>query len=56
MSYRRRSWQKLKRVGTTRPMMGRWTASDARRVAHWAGLPIPPKPETWGKPRSSRAA
>jgi hypothetical protein len=53
MSYRHSSYRKVKK--TAERANGHWKPQDAQRVAHWVGLPIPPKPAWWGKPKSQRA-
>jgi hypothetical protein len=52
MSYRHSSYRKLSKTLTKGFRIFEDTTfsrTEMARVAHWSGLPIPPKPDSWGR-------
>lgn len=56
MSYRHSSYRKVKKAVQGQESSGYWTPTGAQRIAHWVGLPKPPRTPGWGKPKAKHSA
>ena len=56
MSYRHSSYRKVKKAFLSQEPSGLWKSGARERIAHWTGLPRPPKGPDWGVSKRKRRA